>query len=134
MDIANSTEVPIIYDLSLTGGADPYGHIKDVWGADALNNAIKMWIASYRGEAIRNPNSGGYITQWLMKPMNEANIPSITMSIKDGIEQDFSPSLTINAVTVTPNYVQRYWKIYLDVYSSDLKIRTQVSANIKNQV
>jgi len=134
MDIANSTEVPIIYDLNLTGGADPYGHIKDAWGADALNNAIKMWIASYRGEAIRNPNSGGYITQWLMKPMNEANIPSITMSIKDGIEQDFSPSLTINAVTVTPNYVQRYWKIYLDVYSSDLKIRTQVSANIKNQV
>jgi len=134
MNITNSTNVPVLYDLNYKGGIDAYGHVKEDWGANALNNAILIWLASYRGEAIRNPNSGGYITQWLMKPMSEANVPSIKMSIKDGIEQDFFPVLTINEISVTPNYSQSYWSIYLDVYSSDLKIRTTVSANIKNKM
>jgi len=132
--LGDNVNVPVIYDLDLSGGVDSQGQIKQLWGEDALNNAIKMWIASFKGEILRAPGRAGYITQWLVRPMTESNIDDIEMAIRDGINQDFFPVLSILNITITPNYAGRYWEIYIEVYSEILKIRTVVSEKIKAQV
>ena len=120
-----------IYDHDYTGRIKPNGEINQVWGKEALTQSIKMWIASYEGDVVRSPMRGGYITQWLMKPMQQVDEDDIIMSIRDGFEQDFTPYLQIRRVEVNPNYEQRYWEIYMEVYSADLKVATVVDEKIK---
>lgn len=124
----------LIYDHYYLGGIDNQGNIEQVWGTDAIKNAIKMWVASYRGENVRYPNRGGYVTQWLFKPMNQTRADDIMTSIRDGIDQDFKPFLSIQALQVTPVYEQRYWQIYLEVFSSDLNVQVTISEKVRNQV
>ncbi len=132
--LEDNIDVPVIYDTDLIGGINSKGQIKQIWGEEALNNSIKMWIASFKGEVLRDPDRAGYITQWLMKSMAEENIDDIEMAVRDGIDQDFYPALTILNLSITPDFTRRVWNFYLEVYSDMLKIRTVVSETIKAQV
>lgn len=128
------TDYPIVYDVSLDGKVKKNGEISQVWNKEALVNALKMWIASYKGEYIRNPEAGGYVTKHLMKPMRQDGIDAIKSSIRNGISDDFRPFLRIRQLEVVPNYEKRYWRIYMEVYSPDLKVDATVDEKIKNQV
>ncbi|KKM77100.1 hypothetical protein LCGC14_1373480, partial [marine sediment metagenome] len=127
-------DLPLIYDISYKGTIGLSGEVEQLWGVDALNNAVRMWLASFSGEIVRQPGKGGYLMKWLMKPMNELSIDRIRMGIRNGLNQDFTPFLEILSLEVVPNYEHRYWIIILSVYSNDLKIRTDISVNIKNRV
>lgn len=131
--MSDYSSYPVLYDLDLSGGVDSYGRINEVYNSDALNNAILMWIASVEGETFRNPKKGGYITKLLGKPMRQTNVDQFKMQIRNGFDRDFRPYLTINALEVIPHYEEKYWEIYMEVYSEDLKIYTDVSANIRNK-
>jgi len=133
-DLLENTDVPLIYDTSYDATIQSTGEIEQLWGEEALNNALKMWLASFSGEVLRQPTKGGYLMSWLMKPMTEDSVDRIKMGIRDGLNQDFTPFLEILDLEVTPNYEKRYWHIVLSVYSDDLKMRTEISANIKNRV
>jgi hypothetical protein len=133
-DLLENTNIPLVYDISYDGLIETTGELKQVWGLNALNNAIKMWLASFSGEILRQPTKGGYLMNWLMKPMSEDNAERIKMGIRDGINQDFIPFVEILNLEVTPNYEYRYWHIVLTVYSDDLKMRTEISENIKNRI
>ena len=123
-----------VYDHDYLGLVDGLGKINQVWGETALNQSIKLWFASLSGDIIRNPKKGGVLTPILSKPMTQVNADTIKMAIKDGIYQDFKPLLTINKLEVKPNYEERYWYIYVEVYSQDLKLSTTVEEKIKAKV
>ncbi len=133
-DLLENTDLPLIYDISYKGTIGLSGEVEQLWGVDALNNAVRMWLASFSGEIVRQPGKGGYLMKWLMKPMNELSIDRIRMGIRNGLNQDFTPFLEILSLEVVPDYEHRYWIIILSVYSNDLKIRTDISVNIKNRV
>ena len=122
---------PLIFDYSYLGLKNERGEIKQLWEEEALTQSIKLWIASFRTDAMRNPQRGGYVTRWLMTPMNQVDEEEIVMSIRDGIYQDFSPYLEVRDLRATPNFERRYWEIYMEVYSPTLKVKAQVSEKIK---
>jgi hypothetical protein len=130
-DLQENIDVPFIYDHDYEGGADTQGEIKQLYGKDALANVVKMWIASFMGDVLREPRRGGYITYWLLKPMNEVAIDNIKMAIRSGLSQDFTPYLEIVHLDIVPHYDERYWEFNLELYSPILKMRVSISEKLK---
>jgi len=123
-----------IFDHDYQGFIDEKGQVTQLWGEAALTQSIKLWIASFQGDIVRNPKRGGYITYWLMKPMTTDNIDRIKMGIKDGIYQDFSPALTLEKLEVEADFENRRWNIYMEVYSPSLKTKATISESIKARI
>ena len=122
------------YDTSIFGGTDSNGAIVEVWGKDAISNAILMWLTSAQGDVLRNPTRGGVLLPHLTKPMTESRADTLTSVIYAGIKNDFEPFLVINSLLVTPLYDKRKWLIELEVYSPEYKVTTNISTEIKNLV
>lgn len=114
-------DVKAIYDHYLTGGVDAKGIIKQVWGKDALANAVKVWLALSQGEIIRRPTDGGVLMKYLSKTMSPTNQINMQNDIIRSLTEDFAPSLTQVQVSVTPEYDQRCWSIYVMAYCSAIK-------------
>jgi len=133
-ELQGNIDVPTVYDHSYSGGIDSSGNIEQLWGEDALNNSLKMWLASFTGEILRQPQRGGYLMYWLLKPMSEKNIKNIKMTLQDGFNQDFSPYLEVYNLNVEPLYDERCWHIQMEVYSHTYKVRTIIDEKIKNRV
>jgi len=127
-------DYPIIYDLAMEGGIDSQGKIKEVWNEAALNNSLKIWLSSYEGDMLRQPTRGGYLIPMLERPLTEANIDQFQQIIRNGFNDDFSPYLQIRQLNIIPEYEKRRFRIYLEVYSPDLKISTVVDERIKARV
>lgn len=128
------TETPLIFDYDISGRVGISGDILQVWEKDALINSLKMWIISRRGDVVREPQRGGYVFDWLLKPMNSVNAEEVEMSIRDGIDQDFTPFLRILNLSVTPINEKRQWRIYMEVYSPDLQLKATLDERIKNTI
>jgi hypothetical protein len=120
-----------IVDVDLTGELDAQGKIPYHTGPDALTNAIKMWVASFKGDILDHPSKGGYVTSLLMKPMNQVSVEVLTESILNGLENDFSPPLQILDLQIDPDYKNRTWKFYLSVFSPDLRMGSVVNEEIQ---
>lgn len=125
---------PIFYDFDYRGGVDSTGAMRQVWNEGALNNAIKMWLASYSGEILRRPSAGGYIASAIAKPMGQIEADELEEDIRAGLSSDFRPLLKIRELSVVADNTNRIWNIYLDVYSPDTGIYTKVSERIRNLV
>ncbi|MFW6225386.1 MAG: hypothetical protein ACOC3V_00340 [bacterium] len=123
-----------IYDVDYRARTEINGGLKYIWNDEALNQSVKLWLASFKGEIVRDPSRSGYITYWLMRPMNEAVIDNIETAIYDGFYQDFRPYLEIRTLKIEPNYAERYWYIYMEVYSTYLNLETTVEERIKARV
>ena len=124
-------ENPLIYDYDISGGVGLNGDILQVWEQEALINSLKMWISSRRADIIREPERGGYLIDWLTKAMSADNIDAIQMSIRDGLDQDFSPHLQVINLIVTPDVQKRQWRIYMEIYSPELKLQAVLDERIK---
>lgn len=133
-DIDSPHEFPIVYDVTIDGGVDKSGNINQVWNKDALMNAIRMWFASFEGEGIRRPLDGGYLAAMLMRPMNQVSAEEFKMILRNGFDEDFRPLMVIRTLEIQPNYEKRYWRIYMELYSPDLKINATVNERIRAQV
>lgn len=127
-------ETPLIFDYDISGRIGLSGEIVQVWERDALINSLKMWIISRKGGIVREPGRGGYVFDWLLKPMHEVNAEDVEMSIRDGIDQDYTPYLKILNLKVTPNGAGRYWRIYMEVYSPELNMQATLDEKIKATV
>jgi len=123
-----------IFDHDYQGFVDGQGKISQLWGEEALNQSIKLWLVSSQGDIVRGPKRGGYINYWLMKPMAVDNIDRIKMAIKDGIYQDFTPSLAIELLQIEADFENRQWHIYMEVYSPTLKTKATIDEIIKARV
>lgn len=125
---------PQLFDYDYQGNLDNKGRIVELLDKEALGQSIKLWIASLQGDTVRDSKRGGYITSWLMKPMQSVSINAFTMSIRDGIYQDFTPHLVIKVLEVKPNYEGRYWNIYMEVYSPDFKTNAVIDERMRAQL
>lgn len=110
-----------IFDFSVFGELDNNGQLKILTGEEAVFNALRIWVASFRGEILRNISRGGYITYWLLKPMTDENTENLRQAIEDGLYEDFYPSLRVQQLSVIPDYERELWKIELQAYVPYLK-------------
>lgn len=118
-------------DFSATGETDYNGQLRILKDNEALENALRMWIASFRGEIIRQPDKGGYIVQWLTKPMSEDTRTSIKEAIEDGLFEDFQPPVQIRQLNIIPDYENQNWKIELKGYCPALRETFSLSEKLR---
>jgi hypothetical protein len=122
----------VIYkDYSIDADLTSTGALKVLEGRDAITNALKLWISSFRGEVMRDPSKGGYITRWLMKPISETTAVAIKRAILDGLNDEFYPILIPSIVDVIPNYEREYWEIHIEAYSPEFRENINMIENIR---
>lgn len=110
------------------------GELMTVQGYEAVKNALILWLYSLRGERIRKPSWGGYLTRWLYKPLNEDTAENIQFSLLIGLREEFTPALEVNKVTVTPDYENESWIIQIDAVLASSSETIQVIENIRRIV
>jgi phage baseplate assembly protein W len=91
-------------DFAASGKPDPQGNIPVLTDLDALNNAIKLWLGSFRGERLYNPRKGGPIIGYLLKPMSEDVADDMKTAIREGLKHDFVPSVKVSKCEVVCDY------------------------------
>ena len=122
----------VIYkDYSIDATLTSTGTLEVLEGKQAIINALRLWLSSFKGEFIRDPERGGYITRWLMKPINADTALSIKRAIFDGLTDEFSPALIPSAVEVIPNYEKEYWEINIEAYCPAFRESINVIENIR---
>ena len=120
------------YDLDFIGELAENGSLPEQYGEPALANAFKLWLISHKGETFRQPLRGGFLAQYLNKPMQDSTIDGIKHSIKDGVDADWNGSVQVVYMEVTPNYEQKTWYIELQVYSPVFKIFEDLELTVQN--
>jgi len=128
----NSKNITTYSDYSLYADVDDLGNLKVLIGKEAVENALKLWIASFPGEMIRNPSKGGYVSRWLFKSLSNENAQSIKEAIIECLEEDFYPTLSLTALKVIPNYDKAQWEIKLEAYSPALKININIEESMRS--
>lgn len=124
----------IYVDFSSTANINNKGSLELLEDIDAVENAFRLWISSFQGDFINQPNKGGYITQWLLKPLSDNNAESIRYAIQDGIEEDFTPAIVLTSVEVTPVYENNYYNIVVKGYIPSLKEKVSWSNKLKTMI
>ena len=97
----------------------------------AIQNALKLWLYSMRGERMRMPTWGGYITRWLFKPLNEDTAENIQFGIISGLREEFSPILQLQEVNVTPDTLNDCWTIEIRAVTPHAQEEIYVIENIR---
>ena len=106
-----------LVDYDYTGGFDTSGYMKILYDADAVENALKMWIVSLTGDIVRYGGYGGYIYSALGRTLNEDTADDIRLIMLQGLEVNFAPYLEVLELNVTPNYEEKLYEIQLDAYT-----------------
>jgi len=101
--------------------------------AAAVENALRMWLVSFKGEHIRRPDANGYVVQWLFKPMDEDTAFDIKTAVRVGIEREFTPHIEIYSIKVEPDYAKESWYIEIYGYIPVLQEELHVIENLRRQ-
>jgi len=103
-------------DFAASGKSDTQGNIPVLKNLDALNNAIKLWLGSFRGERLYSPRKGGPIIEFLLKPMSEDVAKDMETRIREGLKNDFVPSVKVYKCTVDPDYANSQYVVNIVGY------------------
>ena len=124
----------LLHDHDLDGGTDTKGNVKQVYDDDAIQNALKLWLSSLKGDYIGKPNEGGVLYQFICKPMNEVNLIQFETLLSNSILEHFYPDMEITNIQVEPHYDKRYWKIIIKGVSNTYNVGFTFSEKFKNLV
>jgi len=115
-------------DYVADGKINEQGNLRVVKDIEALNNAIKLWIGSFRGERLYHPTKGGVILPYLLKLMSEDTAERMKEGIREGLLSDFVPSIKVRECEVVPDYENSLYHVQIvgfcpsmnsDVYYND---------------
>jgi phage baseplate assembly protein W len=109
-----------VVDLTASGKPNIQGNIPVLRDLDALNNAIKLWLGSFRGERLYNPRKGGPIIGYLLKPMSEDAARDMKSAIREGLKNDFVPSVNVSKCDIDVDYENSQYLINLTGYCPSL--------------
>ncbi len=126
--MATSTEKKYI-DISINGNGTKGNAI---YNNDALDNAIRLWLTASKNEFLRR-QGGNVLLKHIGKPMNDDRVKLIKGDIQAGLQYDFTPKMTIVNLEVTPDYIQRKWKITLVAYSEELRVGVSETYLVSNE-
>lgn len=132
--MAGTNSIKQIFDFNLFGGLSNTGDPLVVSGKEAFINALNIWLLSKQGDFIRQPLKGGFLYNWLCKPLSDYNATRIYTSLKLGLTYDFSPRFVLQDLTVIPDYTNKRWKITMSGFSPDLQEYIDFSQDYKSLV
>jgi len=118
--MAEEQERKTFMDVDVYGNENSDGSPKQYFDEQAINNAFISWIGSKKGDYIRRPELGGVIDRLLFKNMDPSTAAKMTFAIQNAVINEFTPELTLEELSVNPDYINRMWKI-------DIKYRNTFS-------
>lgn len=121
-------------DFPYDAQIDSKGNMVILENYEAAQNALRLWLYSLRGERIRQPSYGGYVTRWLYKPLNESTRQNIQYAILVGLRDEFTPSITVTELNVTPDYETESWTIEVKATLNRTQEEIYVIENVRRIV
>lgn len=119
-------------DFSVFAEKEENGQLLTLGTIGSVENAFRMWLVSQRGEIPRAPSKGGFLVQWLNKPLTPENGEELRATIIEGLEIDFYPNIRVERLSVEPNYRGKYWEIHLIGLVPEFKERIDTFARIRS--
>lgn len=113
--------VKTYFDYDFRGTIENSGALKEYTGSEAVANAVRSWMASFKGEVLRRPNLGGPIVNLLMKPMSDTVAATMEEEIVVQLRTEFTPRIIITSSKVVPNYEGDYYEITISGYCPSVK-------------
>jgi len=131
LNYVNTNNTQTIVDYDIEGGLDRRGNLKKLYGKEALNNAIVLWLNSQKGDFYGELNKGGKIIKYLSKGLSDDVKEQLETSIREGLEEDFSVTLIIDYLNLEPDYVKRRWVLTLELTAPTLLLTTKISTSME---
>lgn len=119
--------VNFFHDIDLYGREARAGIALEYFNADAVKNALELFLTSKRGDFIRNPSAGGIIDFNAFKVMNNANIQKLEFTLKNAINNYFQPAIEIQSIEPIPDYDNHILQINITYLDLTTLIINQVS-------
>lgn len=127
------TTKDIVYmDYPIVKETTSRGELKTYENSEALAQAVKIWLVSSQGEKIRT-KSGGYLMPFLGKPLDDENARKISQRLIQGLNEDFTPSITVVDIQVIPDTYNMRWVISIKGYNADLNIGVNTTVVVNNR-
>lgn len=123
----------ILADYDYLGGFDSNGFEKKVYNKEAVENALKMWIVSLQGDVVRRIGYGGYIHRLLFKGMSDEIIDDLEFALRNGFQENFTPFVKLENLTITPDYAQRLFIIDIEAYIPEYNFDLRFSGALRAQ-
>lgn len=123
----------VIFDYSYKGGLDSQGRIDEMWQEEALKNSVRLWIGSFAGDIIGQPNRGGQVMKYLLRPMSQVSIKQFDGALRKSFSEEFGGFAKIQSLQVTPMEEERMWKINMSITSYPLKLITEIEDYLKGR-
>jgi len=124
----------VLYDVALSGYSPVSSGIDEITNADALENALKLFLLADQGDYLGNPGRGGWIKRKLLKPMRTVDALDLKTSIELALKTYFVPSLDVYNLQVIADLVKRLWTITFTYVIPSLKMSGTFSEQITGRV
>jgi phage baseplate assembly protein W len=112
--------------------------------AEAIKNALTLFLTSKKGDFLMQPEMGGPLDRVLFKSLDGNVSALVIFTIKNALINYFSPAIKIIDIQFDPDYTSRIWQITIyytsnlsttieqvEVYTKDiLNITQQLTQNI----
>lgn len=112
--------------------------------AEAIKNALTLFLTSKKGDFLMQPEMGGPLDRVLFKSLDGNVSALVIFTIKNALINYFSPAIKIIDIQFDPDYTSRVWQITIyytsnlsttieqvEVYTKDiLNITQQLTQNI----
>lgn len=119
------------FDYSFRGEIDSNGNMVSYTGSEAVANAVRAWMASFKGEVLRKPTIGGNLVNLLMKPLSEDMALLVREQLVLDLKKEFIPRILVSSITVTPVYEQDYYEIKIKGYCPSVRDKIELDESIK---
>jgi len=123
----------LIFDYDYRGGLDYQGRIEEVWQEEALQNSVRLWIGSFQGDIIGQPNRGGTVMRYLFRPMSQVKIKQFAGALKSSFNNEFNGVARIENLQITPLLEEKKWLVNMTVSSYALKLVTEIKDYLRGQ-
>lgn len=118
-------------DFDLLAELDAIGGILMLSGSDALYNSLTEWLTSSKNQYLRNPNTGGILVGALDKTMTDERAEQIRNRLIEGLTREFTPSITVIDVKISPDHRSDTWGIEIIGYVTSLKMIIRYQQSFK---
>ena len=123
-----------LIDIDLYGREYREGVPYEWKDADAVNNAILLWITSKRSDYIKNPEAGGVLDSIIFKLMTDSQIEKLKFRIRNAFARNFSEYASLQEIKIEKMMDLRLLKItvyYINIpyntkQSLDLYVETEI--------
>jgi phage baseplate assembly protein W len=104
-------------DIDVYGRTTTDGSPKIQKGDNAISNALVLYLTSRRGDFVNQPDFGGPLEFMLFKNLNK-DTDEIETKITNEINRVFGNLVTLQDVSVQPDYLGRQWVVDV-IYKSN---------------